>query len=217
MALIKCTECGNEVSGKAQSCPKCGHPVILAPDMSQMSFRQPDAQSPASAEIVFSEPKIGSDEPPPFRHPATVSGGAEAHVTKKAPQSANVAAPKTTKTSTLVIVGSLAAVAAVGLFSYQATVKPSIVATESRVDESCTVVGLEYCLRVFCKFRNDGGKRGVALVSGAILDSRDARQIAAKTSSVTLEAGQTDIVTFNFPEAEMDDGIMNYRAICHAE
>lgn len=27
MALIKCSECGNEVSDKAASCPKCGNPV----------------------------------------------------------------------------------------------------------------------------------------------------------------------------------------------
>ena len=27
MALIKCTECGNEVSDKATSCPKCGAPI----------------------------------------------------------------------------------------------------------------------------------------------------------------------------------------------
>lgn len=28
MGLIKCPECGNEVSDKAQSCPKCGAPII---------------------------------------------------------------------------------------------------------------------------------------------------------------------------------------------
>jgi len=27
MALIKCTECNNEVSDKASSCPKCGSPI----------------------------------------------------------------------------------------------------------------------------------------------------------------------------------------------
>jgi len=27
MALIRCTECGNEVSDQARSCPKCGAPV----------------------------------------------------------------------------------------------------------------------------------------------------------------------------------------------
>ena len=27
MALIKCSECGNEVSDKAASCPKCGNPI----------------------------------------------------------------------------------------------------------------------------------------------------------------------------------------------
>ncbi len=27
MGLIKCTECNNEVSSKASSCPKCGSPI----------------------------------------------------------------------------------------------------------------------------------------------------------------------------------------------
>lgn len=27
MAIIKCIECGNEVSDKAKSCPKCGFPI----------------------------------------------------------------------------------------------------------------------------------------------------------------------------------------------
>ena len=27
MALIKCPECGKEVSDKASSCPNCGHPI----------------------------------------------------------------------------------------------------------------------------------------------------------------------------------------------
>lgn len=27
MALIKCPECGNEISDKAYSCPKCGCPI----------------------------------------------------------------------------------------------------------------------------------------------------------------------------------------------
>ena len=28
MALIKCPECGNEVSSSAESCPKCAYPMI---------------------------------------------------------------------------------------------------------------------------------------------------------------------------------------------
>ena len=28
MALIKCTECGNEISEKAEQCPHCGCPLI---------------------------------------------------------------------------------------------------------------------------------------------------------------------------------------------
>ncbi|HBM98519.1 MAG TPA: hypothetical protein DD413_03750 [Ruminococcus sp.] len=30
MALIKCSECGKEVSSKAHSCPNCGNPIDTA-------------------------------------------------------------------------------------------------------------------------------------------------------------------------------------------
>ncbi len=29
MALIKCPECGADVSNVAESCPKCGYPIIF--------------------------------------------------------------------------------------------------------------------------------------------------------------------------------------------
>ncbi len=31
MALIKCHECGTEVSSEAAACPKCGHPLKAKP------------------------------------------------------------------------------------------------------------------------------------------------------------------------------------------
>ena len=31
MALIKCSECGQIISDKATSCPKCGNPINVAP------------------------------------------------------------------------------------------------------------------------------------------------------------------------------------------
>lgn len=31
--LVKCLECGNEVSSQASSCPKCGHPVASSPQL----------------------------------------------------------------------------------------------------------------------------------------------------------------------------------------
>lgn len=35
MALIKCPECGNEVSSSAASCPKCGYPIANLPSASR--------------------------------------------------------------------------------------------------------------------------------------------------------------------------------------
>ena len=33
MALVKCGECGSEVSDKATACPKCGNPIAAAADI----------------------------------------------------------------------------------------------------------------------------------------------------------------------------------------
>jgi predicted nucleic-acid-binding Zn-ribbon protein len=33
MALIKCSECGNDVSSKATACPKCGNPIAAAGEL----------------------------------------------------------------------------------------------------------------------------------------------------------------------------------------
>ena len=31
MSLVKCQECGQEISNQAVACPKCGHPVNVVP------------------------------------------------------------------------------------------------------------------------------------------------------------------------------------------
>jgi cytochrome c biogenesis protein CcdA len=44
MALIKCAECGNEVSDKARACPRCGAPVNPAYDVRDVAapaYRRP--------------------------------------------------------------------------------------------------------------------------------------------------------------------------------
>ncbi len=33
MALVKCDECGREVSSKAATCPQCGNPIVAAVDV----------------------------------------------------------------------------------------------------------------------------------------------------------------------------------------
>ena len=33
MSLIQCSECGNEVSSKAENCPRCGCPIRSKPDL----------------------------------------------------------------------------------------------------------------------------------------------------------------------------------------
>jgi uncharacterized membrane protein YvbJ len=51
MALIKCTECGNDVSDKATSCPKCGNPIITKIDSTS-----------AQINIVQSSQKLRSNQ-----------------------------------------------------------------------------------------------------------------------------------------------------------
>lgn len=40
MALIKCSECGNEVSDKATSCPKCGCPIVAFNKVTEIGNRK---------------------------------------------------------------------------------------------------------------------------------------------------------------------------------
>lgn len=35
MALIKCPECGKEISSSAKNCPNCGHPITKEPELKQ--------------------------------------------------------------------------------------------------------------------------------------------------------------------------------------
>ena len=49
MALIKCTECGNMVSDKADRCPHCGCPVSIILGESEKAAEKPPAQEPAPA------------------------------------------------------------------------------------------------------------------------------------------------------------------------
>lgn len=47
MALIKCTECGNMVSDKADRCPHCGCPVSIILGESAKASEKPPVQEPA--------------------------------------------------------------------------------------------------------------------------------------------------------------------------
>lgn len=48
MALIKCAECGNEISSLAPACPKCGAPKVLADPISP----QPRAKTTTRGKVV---------------------------------------------------------------------------------------------------------------------------------------------------------------------
>lgn len=71
MALIKCTECGNMVSDKADRCPHCGCPVSIILGESEKAPEKPLAEEPAqhpahapeaSAPAVDPEPQAAHDK-----------------------------------------------------------------------------------------------------------------------------------------------------------
>ena len=71
MALIKCTECGNMVSDKADRCPHCGCPVSVILSDSVKAPEKPPVQEPAqrpapapeaSAPAVDPEPQAAHDK-----------------------------------------------------------------------------------------------------------------------------------------------------------
>lgn len=53
MAMVKCGECGREVSDKASACPNCGAPVDA-----ETAFRAPEALSFENGEFVGTSPMI---------------------------------------------------------------------------------------------------------------------------------------------------------------
>jgi TM2 domain-containing membrane protein YozV len=65
MALIRCAECGREVSSAAASCPACGHP-INQPSIQVVQVNQAAAQAPirkwspgVAAVLSFFIPGVG--------------------------------------------------------------------------------------------------------------------------------------------------------------
>lgn len=71
MALIKCTECGNMVSDKADRCPHCGCPVSIILGESEKAPEKPLAEEPAQrpapapkapAPAVDPEPQAAHDK-----------------------------------------------------------------------------------------------------------------------------------------------------------
>jgi zinc-ribbon domain len=222
MALIDCIECGAQVSDKAASCPKCGHPVE-----NTVAFFKQSEESPKLSESEgkdqpppFSEKVDSSDEPPPFRPNANASYSGGSNTASPSSFANFSAASNDTKTGSTnkgwAVGGAVAAATVLGVIVFQANASPKIVAIGNNSDESCSVFPLEYCVRVFCKFRNEGGASGFSTVAASISNRNTGSFIAKKVSSVSLGKGQTDIVSFDFPEAEVSDG-MNYNTLCFVE
>lgn len=67
MALIKCTECGNMVSDKAEKCPHCGCPVSIILSETAKSPENPPVQEPAQRPAPAPEasaPAVPADNSP---------------------------------------------------------------------------------------------------------------------------------------------------------
>ena len=67
MALIKCTECGNMVSDKADRCPHCGCSVSVILSETAKAPENPPVQEPAQRPVPAPEastPAVPADNPP---------------------------------------------------------------------------------------------------------------------------------------------------------
>ena len=65
MALIKCTECGNMVSDKADRCPHCGCPVSIILGGSEKAPEKPLAEEPAQSPAPAPEASAPAVDPEP--------------------------------------------------------------------------------------------------------------------------------------------------------
>lgn len=65
MALIKCTECGNMVSDKADRCPHCGCPVSVILSETAKAPENPPMQEPAQRPVRVPEASAPAVDPEP--------------------------------------------------------------------------------------------------------------------------------------------------------
>lgn len=79
MALIKCTECGNMVSDKADRCPHCGCPVSIILSESEKAPEKPLAEEPAQRPAPAPEASAPAAKPPMPETPAVDSKPQAAH------------------------------------------------------------------------------------------------------------------------------------------
>jgi len=74
--------------------------------------------------------------------------------------------------------------------------------TASTNDASCTQIG-DYCIKAYCTYYNRGNGAGEKTVRAQLLDEDEV--VAARESTLTLMPGQSQRLSWNFPEAELDD------------
>ena len=67
-------------------------------------------------------------------------------------------------------------------------------------NESCTQLG-EYCIRVRCAVTNGGTAPGIAQVAAELKE--DSVAIGTRRGTRSLDVGQQDTLTFDFPEANL--------------
>ena len=53
MAMIKCPECGREISDKAASCPGCGVPIGITHTSDSQPENTPSKQKDSTVKIIF--------------------------------------------------------------------------------------------------------------------------------------------------------------------
>ena len=127
MAIIKCPECGHEVSDQARTCPHCGidiaGKITRCPDCGEAIFKEQERCPNCHCTINASAPVVGSQQP---SH-SSVPSGVEETVTATGVQDKNNAqrpAPKARKRSWIALLVAFVIaliVVLLGIYFYQRT------------------------------------------------------------------------------------------------
>ncbi len=124
--------------------------------------------------------------------------------------------PGSSRSSTAPAVGSgLLAVAVLAGVAVYINRAPAYEVSGVVLDESCTLLLVEYCVRVTCTVHNGGSTTGTPKITVTLFGS-NGRAIATRSTGRTVEASRSTSVVFDFQEAEVADGHLNYRAECTA-
>jgi hypothetical protein len=107
----------------------------------------------------------------------------------------------------LTVIGGAAVVVLVlgivALVVFLKTAKSKFEVTDKITDTNCTKL-TDFCIDVNCTYQNAGTAKGTLRVRAQLLDKNSGEVKADRYSDLNLGPGESQRVTFSFPEAELD-------------